>query len=176
MFNHMKKIAVMFLLPIFVVLAGISADFASAASLEGRYPPSVLQSLTRTEIFLPSAIRHILMGNVRNDAFGGCHYAGIKYEQRKILPNTKKILNDYGVYRAKVMLGGKLKKGNGGYSTFFPDKMTPQEIIDAINEAYDNRVFVPGSGNVYNGFSKGGIEIQMYLTKDDKVISAFPWV
>lgn len=37
-----------------------------------------------------------------------------------------------------------LKKQSGGYSTFFPDRMSPQEIVDTINEAYSNKDLAHG--------------------------------
>ena len=59
-----------------------------------------------------------------------------------IIEGTKgPTLNDAGVYEAKVEVNGIPKKGNEGYSTFFPDRMSPQEIVDTINEAYETRVF-----------------------------------
>lgn len=50
--------------------------------------------------------------------------------------------------------------------------MSPQEVIDAINEAYDNRVNT--RGNTYVGESENGLGITMYLDANDKIISAFP--
>jgi len=83
-------------------------------------------------------------------------------------------LNDAGIYEAKVEVNGIPKKANGGYSTFFPDHMSPQEVVDAINEAYETRVFDANSRNTYEGISKNGIKITMYLDSEQKIISAFP--
>lgn len=47
-----------------------------------------------------------------------------------------------------------------------------QQIVDTINEAYENKILE--SGNIYNGKTKSGIKIQMYLTENNKIISAFP--
>ena len=52
--------------------------------------------------------------------------------------------------------------------------MDPQEVVDAINEAYDNRVFVEGTSNTYRGSAENGLEIEMYLNENGKIISAFP--
>ena len=52
--------------------------------------------------------------------------------------------------------------------------MKPQEVIDAINEAYDNRVFIEGTRNTYIGYAKNGLEIEMYIDAKGKIISAFP--
>lgn len=71
-----------------------------------------------------------------------------------------------------VEVDGIAKSGNGGMSTFYPDNMSPQEVIDAINEAYDNGVNT--RGNTYVGESENGLGITMYLDANDKIISAFP--
>jgi len=62
----------------------------------------------------------------------------------------------------------------GGYSTFFHKEMSPQDVIDSINEAYNNKVFVVGSKNSYIGISNNGLEIEMYINNNGKIISAFP--
>lgn len=92
-----------------------------------------------------------------------------------IIEGTKSpALNDAGIYEAKVEVNGIPKEVNGGYSTFFPDNMSPQEIVDTINEAYEARVFDTNSRNIYEGISKNGMKITMYLDSDEKIISAFP--
>ena len=94
-----------------------------------------------------------------------------------IIEGTKSsVLNDAGVYEAKVEVNGIPKKGNEGYSTFFPDRMSPQEIVDAINESYSNKIYQGGSRGVYVGNSKEGIIIRMVLTDDGKIITAYPTV
>lgn len=51
--------------------------------------------------------------------------------------------------------------------------MSPQEIVDTINEAYSNIVLA--HGNKYIGKSSNGLKIGMYIRKSDgKIISAFP--
>lgn len=50
--------------------------------------------------------------------------------------------------------------------------MIPQQIINAINEAYNSRELY------YNSMLKGktsyGFEVGMYLDKNNKISSAFP--
>ena len=66
------------------------------------------------------------------------------------------------------------KDANMGYSTFFPDAMSPQEVVDAINEAYANRTPMPDSDSVSAGFAANGMEIIIFTSKEGKIISAFP--
>ncbi len=64
------------------------------------------------------------------------------------------------------------KTSNEGNSTFFPDDWDTQEVVDAINEAYENRIFI--TGNTYEGLTDEGMMIRMYLNDQNKIISAFP--
>ena len=44
-----------------------------------------------------------------------------------------------------------------------------------MNEAYNNRIKVPGTDNVYQGVTKEGIIMEMYIDRDTKrVTSSFP--
>lgn len=90
-----------------------------------------------------------------------------------IIEGTKgSVLNDAGVYEAKVEVNCIPKKANGGYSTFFPDHMSPQEVVDAINEAYSNMELIEGSR--YSGTSRNGIDIEIILNSEGKIITAYP--
>ena len=80
--------------------------------------------------------------------------------------------NELGVYKAQVEVNGIPKISNGGFSTFYPKDMSPQEVVDSINEAYSNHVLK--TGNEYYGYSSNGMKITMYLDKNSKIISAFP--
>ena len=82
-----------------------------------------------------------------------------------------------GVYKAKVInpISGTVKGGNQGYSTFFPDNWTAQQKVDAMNEAYNNRKPVANTRNTYEGITKEGIIMEMYIDENTKqVISSFP--
>lgn len=61
------------------------------------------------------------------------------------------------------------------HSTFFPDHWSPQEVVDAINEAFYNKQLIPGTKYSYMGELSSGMQIEMYLdSKTGKIISAFP--
>ncbi len=137
-------------------------------SLYGRYSELELKKLSGTKIFTKSAIEHIFKGSNG----GGYHYEGIGNTPGEADPDSRTEPDDYGVYTAKVKIDGKNKNGNKGYSSFFPIELSPQEVIDAITEAYNDRELV--SGNTYEGVSESGILIDMYLTDDGRIISAFP--
>jgi len=137
------------------------------------YEKSCLKELEKIENFTDSAIEHIFEGNInKRGKAGGYHYECIEDTLGRIISGTEVKLNDLGVYEAKVEVNTILKSGNGGYSTFFPKDMSPQIIIDSINEAYAMKVFKVG--NEYYGYAKNGIKITMYIDKNGKIISAFP--
>ena len=138
------------------------------------YPKTILDDLKGTENFKENSIEHIFEGYVRNGKGTGYHYDGIENTAGRIVEGTEEVINDFGVYKAKVEINGVPKSGNGGYSTFFPKDMGPQDVIDAINEAYTSKTFK--YGNEYYGYTKKGMKITMYLDASGKIISAFPGI
>ena len=160
-------------------LEGAANGAESAAEDAGKivetsYGKSSLIELKNTDNFMDSTIEHIFEGNVRRGKAGGYHYECIKDTAGNIVNGTEVLINDLGVYKAQVEVNGIPKSGNGGYSTFFHKEMSPQDVIDSINEAYNNKVFVVGSKNSYIGISNNGLEIEMYINNNGKIISAFP--
>ena len=102
-----------------------------------------LANLKHTENFTEKSLSHIFEGDLnRRGQSGGYHYDMVESTSGSIIEGTKgPDLNDAGVYEARVEVNGIPKKANGGYSTFFPDHMSPQEVVDTINEAYETREF-----------------------------------
>ena len=137
-----------------------------------------LAKLQHTENFTEKSLNHIFEGDInRKGRAGGYHYDMVEGTSGSIIEGTKgPVLNDAGIYEAKVEVNGTPKKANGGKSTFFPDSMSPQEVVDSINEAYSNKIYQEGSRGVYIGNSKEGIKIKMFLTDDGKIITAYPTV
>ena len=100
----------------------------------------------------------------------GYHYANIEGTAGEAIPDTRIELGN-GVYKVDVKVNGVIKHAK---STMFPDNMSPQEVVDAINEAYYKRVKVTNTRNTYRGTSNSGLQIDMFIDKDGKIISAFP--
>src|SRR5699024_2748586 len=132
-----------------------------------------ISDLENTDHFRNGALEHILEGelNGRGQAVG-FHYDGLPTKKGQIISGTETEPNEQGVYEAKVEVSDVAKTSNGGKSSFFPDEWTAQEVVDAINEAYEDRNFI--TGNTYEGFSSEGTLISMYLDQNDQIISAFP--
>ncbi|MBQ8692507.1 MAG: EndoU domain-containing protein, partial [Synergistaceae bacterium] len=139
------------------------------------YDKAVLSELQRIANFQRAAVNHIFMGEIKDGAASGYHYSRIKNARGYILPAAdKEYISGYGAYKAKIAGDGMIKDANSGYSSFFPDAMTPQEVIDAINEAYNNKSRVDEDDNAFAGFAANGMEIIIFVDNRGKIISAFP--
>lgn len=167
-----------------LVLAGISTFVSSLLTrlnsikvTPKTYDQSYLDNLENTENFdhNSKALDEIFKGQTRYDGSGkGYHYNQIEDTPGRIIDGTKTEPNEFGSYKAKVEVGGSPKTIHDGYSTFFSEDRSPQEIVNMINEAYGNRTHVPGTRNTYTGITNDGMEITMYLNRDGKIIDAFP--
>jgi uncharacterized protein YukE len=131
--------------------------------------------------FTPTALQHIFFGDKKKGKFNGYHYAAanaLTNAGSKIVKVIQKFPD--GVFSAQVEgPGGTAKSGNGGVSTFFPVDMSPQDVVNAITTAYNNRQFVSGTKNTYEyvfpaGGPHAGMEINMYINGAGQIISAFP--
>lgn len=132
-----------------------------------------ISELKDTDYYRNGALEHILEGelNGRGQAVG-FHYDGLPTKKGEVIAGTETEPNEYGVYEAKVKVSDVAKTSNSGRSSFFPEEWDAQQVVDAINEAYDNRSFI--SGNTYEGLTSEGMIISMYLNQSDLIISAFP--
>ena len=60
-------------------------------------------------------------------------------------------------------------------SSFFPHNWTEQNVVRAVQEAYDSSRSIPGKSQKYReGRSANGVTIGMYLNSDGKLSTAFP--
>ena len=145
------------------------------SGIETSYGKSTLNSLKNTENFTDSAIEHIFEGqvNARGKAVG-YHYEGIEGTSGNVIPGTESSVNNIGVYKAQVEVNGIPKTANGGFSTFYSKNLSPQQVVDAINEAYSNCELKLGTRNTYQGVANNGMKIDMFLDQSGKIISAFP--
>lgn len=131
-----------------------------------------LGSLKNTENFKQGSkengLNHIFDGEIlKNGNANGFHYEGMPNSNGKVVGNVDPP-NKFGVYQANVEINGVLK---GPKSTFFPRDWTPQQVIDSVNEAFDNRVNI--KNNKFIGKTSTGMKIEIIL-RNDKIISAYP--
>ncbi|MFC9706625.1 EndoU domain-containing protein [Paenibacillus sp. NPDC056933] len=131
-----------------------------------------LWSLQNTENFKTgtkeNGLSHIFGGEIlKNGNANGFHYEGMPDSNGKIIGKVD-TPNEFGVYQANVEINGVPK---GPKSTFFPKEWTPQQVIDSVNEAFNNKVNI--KNNKYIGKTSTGMEIELIL-RNDKIISAYP--
>jgi len=90
-----------------------------------------------------------------------------------------KIVNEHGCYKASLIIDGlEIPK-----KTFFPAHWSRQQVIEKIYEAYDNFIKSGMTCDVckngkykINGFTKEGIEIEMFFNKNGQMATAYPIV
>lgn len=134
---------------------------------------TLIDELVEVDYFRDGALEHILEGELnRRDQAVGYHYDKLPTKKGEIISDTETEPNEFGVYEAKVTVNDVEKQGNNGISSFFPDEWDTQDVIDRINEAYEEKVYI--TGNTYEGLTDEGIVIRMYLDDEEKIISAFP--
>lgn len=132
-----------------------------------------ISDLDHTEYFRNGALEHILEGELNKQGQAvGFHYDRLPTKKGEVIDGTETEPNEFGVYEAEVIVSDIEKKSNGGKSTFFPDEWDTQEVVDAMNEAYEAKTYI--SGNTYEGLTSEGMVIRMYLDQQEKIISAFP--
>ena len=144
-----------------------------AAAEEVLYTDAEIRALEHTELFYDSTIVHIFYGEINQKGNGsGYHYDRVADTPGKIVEGTRTEEDRYGVYTARVEVDGVPKTGNKGYSSFFPDDMSPQEVIDAVNQAYENMEKL--SGDLYAGICDACFEIDIVIGDDGRIVTAYP--
>lgn len=117
-----------------------------------------------------NAIKHILEGEVnRRGKAVGFHMENMPTAKGAIIENTRSNIDRNGIYNANVKVDGVIKDAK---SSFFPTNMTPQQIVNAINQAYSN--MSPYRGAMMKGSTNFGFDIGIYLDRNGKISTAFP--
>lgn len=173
----MRKQLFSIILIIFTTLlmssCAILDDVTNIIEEDNSHNVTLINELKYVDNFRNGALEHILEGELnRNGQAVGFHYNQLPTKKGEIVSGTETEPNEFGVYEAKVIVSNVEKTSNRGMSTFFPNEWDTQHVVDVINEAYDNRVYI--NGNTFEGLTDGGIVIRMYLDNEEKIISAFP--
>ena len=128
-----------------------------------------IENLKQYTEFKENMWTHVLMGEVKGNKGQGFHYEGIKDAPGQVIESERSAPDRYGVYQARVMVDGNLKKTP---SSFFPVAWSPQQVLDTIHQAYQMKGYV--RRNIYEAKMSNGMVIRMYLDADGKIITAFP--
>ena len=145
----------------------------AAASMKPGYTKKDIENLKHTENFAKGAIAHIFDGTINKKGKAtGYHYSMVKDSKGHILDGTRSAPDPRGVFTAKVEIGTVKKNG---FSSFYPEAWSPQDVVDAINEAYKDALSNPGNphGDLWIGYC-GDLEINMYLNDKKEIITAYP--
>ena len=149
--------------------------------------------LRNTEHFASGALGTIFLGMLdKNWKLVGYHYAGqggFKSASNAVIIGPRIGINPFGAYEAKCTLIGM--KGTHRPRTFFPDEMRPQQVVEAINQAYRTRMASPQGlrdpkgTNLYLGrtthvimagsrWVPAGMPIYLLINKANKIVDAYP--
>lgn len=137
------------------------------------YTMNDVKALKRTNIFADNAIEHIFDGTINSKGKAtGYHYDNIDGSKGSIIAGTVSKPDKNGVYTAKVEVSGVKKNG---FSSFYPDSWSPQQVVDAINEAYEDALSDKSNkqGDLWIGYA-GDLEIDMYLNNKKLITTAYP--
>lgn len=145
----------------------------SDVSEKSQYSIADIQNLENTDNFSDSALEHIFDGTInRSGKATGYHYTMIPDSKGKLIDGTRSENDKHGVFTGNVEVDGVTKNN---FSSFYPEMWSPQDVVNAINIAYDDALSNPDnpSGSLWIGYYQD-IEIDMYLTDDKKIITAYP--
>jgi hypothetical protein len=146
---------------------------AKEQSAQTSYAMADIKALKNTERFAKNTLEHIFDGTINGKGKAtGYHYTKVSDSKGKIIDGTRSDADENGVFTGKVEVSGVKKNG---FSSFYPESWTPQQVVDAINTAYDDALSDKSNphGSIWIGYC-GDLEIDMYLNSDKKITTAFP--
>ena len=145
----------------------------SSKSDKQTYIMADIKKLKNTEHFAKNTLEHIFDGTINSKGKAtGYHYSMVTDSKGKIIDGTRSKTDGNGVFTGKVEVSGVKKNG---FSSFYPESWTPQQVVDAINAAYDDALKNPDNpqGELWIGYS-GDLEIDMYMNKSKQITTAYP--
>lgn len=145
----------------------------SSKSDKQTYTMADIKKLKNTEHFAKNTLEHIFDGTINSKGKAtGYHYSMVTDSKGKIIDGTRSKTDEHGVFTGKVEVSGVKKNG---FSSFYPESWTPQQVVDAINAAYDDALKNPDNpqGELWIGYS-GNLEIDMYMNKSKQITTAYP--
>lgn len=152
-----------------------SSQSSAQSSKSGKqtYTMADIKKLKNTEHFAKNTLEHIFDGTINSKGKAtGYHYSMVTDSKGKIIDGTRSKTDEHGVFTGKVEVSGVKKNG---FSSFYPESWTPQQVVDAINTAYDDALKNPDNpqGELWIGYS-GNLEIDMYMNKNKQITTAYP--
>ena len=158
------------------ITSSVQSSQSSAQSSKSdrqTYTMADIKKLKNTEHFAKNTLEHIFDGTINSKGKAtGYHYSMVTDSKGKIIDGTRSKTDEHGVFTGKVEVSGVKKNG---FSSFYPESWTPQQVVDAINTAYDDALKNPDNpqGELWIGYS-GNLEIDMYMNKNKQITTAYP--
>lgn len=149
------------------------SDVSTDVSTDASYTMADIKKLKNTGHFAKNTLEHIFDGTINGKGKAtGYHYTMVTDSKGRVVEGSRSEVDENGVFTGKVEVSGVRKNG---FSSFFPESWTPQQVVDAINTAYDDATENSNNpkGTLWIGYC-GDLEIDMYLDSDMKIVSAFP--
>ena len=146
---------------------------AESSKAAGTYTMADIKKLKNTENFAKNTLEHIFDGTINGKGNAtGYHYTRVSDSKGEIIKGTESEKDSHGVFTGKVKVSGVKKNG---FSSFYPEDWTPQQVVDAVNEAYEDALNDKSNphGSLWIGYS-GDLEINMYLDNNKKITTAYP--
>lgn len=143
------------------------------SSAAATYTMADISKLSHTEHFAENTLEHIFDGTINGKGKAtGYHYSMVSDSKGKIIDGTRSDTDENGVFTGKIEVDGVKKNG---FSSFYPESWSPQQVVDAINTAYDDALSNPDNpqGSLWIGYC-GDIEIDMYLNNSRQITTAYP--
>ena len=153
--------------------ADVSEKTESKSDEVSGYYMADISKLEDVDYFASGTLEHIFDGTINKKGNAtGYHYTMVLDSKGKIIDGTRSEEDENGVFTGKVEVDGVKKNG---FSSFYPESWTPQQVVDAINTAYDEAVANPDNpkNSLWIGHY-GDIEIDMYLNDSRQITTAYP--
>lgn len=130
-------------------------------------------NLENVDYFASGTLEHIFDGTINKKGNAtGYHYTMVLDSKGKIIDGTRSKEDENGVFTGNVEVDGVKKNG---FSSFYPESWTPQQVVDAINTAYEYAVNDSKNpkGSLWIGYCDD-LEIDMYLDSNKRITTAYP--
>ena len=146
---------------------------ASSQAEDAEYTMADIAKLKNTDNFAKKTLEHIFDGTINSKGKAtGYHYTRVSDSKGEVISGTQSEKDEHGVFTGDVKVSGVKKNG---FSSFYPEEWSPQQVVDAINEAYTDALRDPDNphGSLWIRHC-GDLEIDMYLDNNKKITTAFP--
>ena len=154
----------------------VKSEAASALSDSpngATYTVDDISNLQNVDYFADGTIEHIFIGTInRKGKATGYHYTMVEGSKGEIIEGTRTEPDKNGVFTGRVKVSGIEKTA---FSSFYPESWSPQQVVDAINAAYEDAMSDTRNpqGQLWIGHY-GDIEIDMYFDDTRHITTAYP--